>query len=194
MAKQKQTTTEKKVNELKKKYYEEIVPEFMKKFGVKNPLAVPRIKKVVLNIGVGKEHKDAAILEEVEKVLTQIAGQKAVFTRAKKSIAGFNVRKGDIIGVKVTLRKDRMWEFLYKFVNIVLPRVKDFKGIDPDNFDKAGNYTLGLTEYLVFPEVNPVKIKNIKGISIAIVFNNSNPEYSRFILEKLGFVFKNKIG
>jgi len=166
----------------------------MKKFGVKNPLAVPRIKKVVLNIGVGKEHKDAAILEEVEKVLTQIAGQKAVFTRAKKSIAGFNVRKGDIIGVKVTLRKDRMWEFLYKFVNIVLPRVKDFKGIDPDNFDKAGNYTLGLTEYLVFPEVNPVKIKNIKGISIAIVFNNSNPEYSRFILEKLGFVFKNKIG
>ncbi len=175
---------------LRTRYDQEIVPAFMKKFGVQNVFAVPRPIKVTLNIGVGAESKDPAALEEVQKVLSNIAGQKAVFTRAKKSIAGYNVRKGDIIGVKVTLRHEKMWGFLDKLIHIVLPRTKDFKGIPGDNFDRAGNYTLGLVEYLVFTEVDPVATTKVKGLSVNITFRNSTPEYSRFLMEQMGFVFK----
>ncbi len=185
----KQTTKNKKVP-LQDKFDKNIVPAFMKEFGIKNIMAVPRPVKVVLNIGVGNESKDASALEEILNTLSAIAGQKAVYTRAKKAIAGFNVRKGDIIGVKVTLRHAKMWALLDKLVNIVLPRTKDFKGIDINNFDRAGNYTLGLVEYLVFTEVDPVKVNKIKGVSISIVFRNSNPKYSRYLMEQMGFVFK----
>ncbi len=182
----------KEYKNLKTRFEEEVVPAFLEKFKVKNRLAVPVPVKVVLNIGVGAESKDQGALEKIQKALTLIAGQKAVFTRAKKSEAGFNIRKGDIIGIRVTLRRQRMWDFLDKLINIVLPRVKDFKGLDPTKFDRAGNYTFGLVEYLVFPEVNPVEIDKVKGISIVINFKNSDPEKSRFIMEKMGFVFKSE--
>ena len=175
---------------LKTRFDKQIVPSFMEKFGVKNVFAVPRPVKVTLNIGVGAETKDASALEEIQKVLTEIAGQKAVFTKARKSIAGYNIRKGDIIGIKVTLRHEKMWGFLDKLIHIVLPRTKDFKGIPNNNFDKAGNYTLGLVEYLVFTEVDPVAVNKIKGLSVNITFRNSTPEYSRFLMEQMGFIFK----
>ncbi len=184
------TKTKAETKTLKVRFDEEIVPEFMQKFDVKNKFAVPRPVKVTLNIGVGNESKDAGALEEIQNVLSEIAGQRAVFTRAKKSVAGFNIRKGDIIGIKVTLRHEKMWGFLDKLIHIVLPRTKDFKGIAYDNFDRAGNYTLGLVEYLVFTEVDPVKTTKVKGLSVNITFRNSTPEHSRFLMEKMGFVFK----
>ncbi len=175
---------------LKEKYTAEVVPAYMEKFNTANPLDVPKPQKVSINIGTGDESKDQAALEKIQRALTLLSGQKAVFTYAKKSIAGFNIRQGDIVGVRVTLRRTLMWDFLDKLVNIVLPRVKDFKGIPLDGFDRYGNYTFGIREYLVFPEVNPVKIDKVKGLSVTIVFNNSTPEKSRFIMEKMGFVFK----
>ena len=175
---------------LKERFEKEIIPDFMKQFNADNPLAVPRPVKITLNIGTGDESKDQSALEKIQKALTLLSGQKAVFTYAKKSIAGFNIRKGDIVGVRVTFRGKRMWDFLDKLINIVLPRVKDFKGISPEGFDKYGNYTLGIKEYLVFPEVNPIEIDKVKGLSITIVFKNSSPEKSRFIMEEMGFVFK----
>ena len=183
-------TTDNIQQTLKERYKAEVVPAYMQKFNVKNPLAVPRPQKVSINIGTGDESKDQAALEKIQQALTLLSGQKAVFTYAKKSIAGFNIRQGDIVGVRVTLRHTLMWDFLDKLVNIVLPRVKDFKGISPDGFDKYGNYAFGIKEYLVFPEVNPVKIDKVKGLSITIVFNNSTPEKSMFIMRNMGFVFK----
>jgi len=179
-------------NNLRERFHKEITQAYQKEFGVKNKLAVPAPTKVVVNIGVGDEAKDAGSLEKIQKALTQITGQKAVFTRAKKSIAGFGVRQGEIVGVKVTLRGQQMWDFLDKMINVVLPRVKDFRGIDPNKFDRAGNYTLSLVEYYVFPEINPVEIDKPKGVSIAIVFKDSDPKKSRFVMEQLGFVFKKK--
>jgi len=190
-AKNTQQTKSQDLMTLQEKFDKQIAPAFMQEFGIKNIMAVPRPVKVVLNIGVGAESKDASALEEIASALTNLAGQKAVFTKAKKAVAGFNIRKGDVIGIKVTLRHNKMWGFLDKLINIVLPRTKDFKGIDPNKFDKAGNYTFGLVEYLVFTEVDPVKINKVKGLSITITFRNSNPKYSRYLMEKMGFVFKN---
>ncbi len=175
---------------LKEIYEKEVVPAFMKEFGVKNKYAVPMPTKVVINIGIGDQAKDEKAMEEVFNNLMAIVGQRPVFTRARKSVAEFNVRKGDVIGIKVTLRGRRMWDFLDKLVKLALPRVKDFRGINPKAFDKDGNYTLGLVEYLVFPEINPAKVDVVKGLSIAIHFKNSEPQKSKFIMEKLGFIFK----
>ena len=175
---------------LKELYEKSVVEEFKKKFGLTNSLAVPRPVKVIVNIGVGKEAKDKNKLEEVRAILRQITGQEPVYTRAKKSVAEFQLRKGDINGIKVTLRKKRMWDFLDKLVKLALPRVKDFRGINPNAFDKDGNYTLGLVEYLVFPEVDPAKVDVVKGVSIVIVFSGNNPEQNKFVMEKLGFIFK----
>ncbi len=177
---------------LKEIYKTVVVKEFKEKFGVKNDLAVPAPVKIIVNIGLGKESKDKNKLEEVKAILRQITGQEPKFTRAKKNIAEFQLRQGDINGIKVTLRKQRMWDFLDRLVKLALPRVKDFRGVNPDAFDKDGNYTLGLVEYLVFPEVDPAKVDTVKGMSIVIVFSGHNPEHNKYVLERLGFIFKGK--
>ncbi len=169
-----------------------IVPEFLKEFDEKNKLAVPRPVKVVLNIGLGREGKDEKALEEIKGIIRTIAGQEPVFTRAKKSVAEFNLRQGDINGVKVVLRGAKMWDFIDRLVKLSLPRVKDFRGINPNAFDKHGNYTLGLVEYLVFPDIDPAKVDRVKGLSIVINFSGKDAKKNRFVMEKLGFIFKDK--
>jgi len=177
---------------LKDTYLKKIAPQFEKKYEIKNKFAIPKPMKVTLNIGLGEALKDSGIIENVEKDLIAIAGQKPVRTKARKSVADFELRKGDVIGLKVTLRRDKMWHFLEKLVSIVLPRVKDFRGISPTAFDAKGNYTLGLVEYIVFPEIDPAKVAKIKGLSIAVSFNTSDTNLNRNMMKELGFIFKEK--
>ena len=177
---------------LKDTYLKKIAPQFEKKYEIKNKFAIPKPMKVTLNIGLGEALKDSGIIENVEKDLIAIAGQKPVRTKARKSVADFELRKGDVIGLKVTLRRDKMWHFLEKLVSIVLPRVKDFRGISPTAFDAKGNYTLGLVEYIVFPEIDPAKVAKIKGLSIAVSFNTSDTNLNRDMMKELGFIFKEK--
>jgi len=139
---------------LKKKYKETVISEMMKKFSYKNQMQVPKLEKVVINIGIGKDNKDTKAIESAEKELSLITGQKPVITRAKKSIAGFNLRKGDICGLMVTLRGDRMWEFLDRMITVALPRVRDFNGLPPNSGDGRGSYTIGIKEHVIFPEVD----------------------------------------
>ena len=179
-----------KIDPVEKVFKEKVIKEFLQKYNLKNPMAVPRPVKVTINIGIGDEAKDEKAIEEILKIVESITGQKPVLTKARKSVAEFNVRKGDPIGIKVTLRGKRMWDFLNRLINLALPQVKDFRGVNPGSFDKNGNYTLGLVEYLVFPEVDPSKVDRVKGMSIAITFSGGDPEKNRFILERLGFVFK----
>jgi large subunit ribosomal protein L5 len=175
---------------LKSRYTEVIAPKFKKDLNIENVHSVPKPLKVVLNIGLGEALKDAGVVEPLERDLTQIAGQRPVRTRARKAIADFNLKKGDVIGLKVTLRSDKMWHFLDKLVNIVLPRVKDFRGISATAFDKSGNYTLGMTEQLVFPEIDPTKVTKTKGLSIVINFSTKDVETNREMMKRLGFIFK----
>ncbi len=179
-----------KTKTLKEIFEKEVIPAFEKEFKVDNRMAVPKPVKVTINIGIGRDHKDEKVRNEVTEILTTITGQKPVYTRAKKSIAEFGIREGDIVGIKVTLRKRRMWDFLDRLVKIVLPRVKDFRGISPTAFDNHGNYTLGLLEYLIFPEIDPAKVVKVKGASVAITFSKSTQKEIKYIMEKLGFIFK----
>ena len=142
------------MNRMKKKYVEEVAPALMKKFEYKSPMQIPRIEKIVINVGCGDARDNAKALDAVVKDITTIAGQKAVVTRAKKSVANFKVREGMPVGVKVTLRQDRMWDFLDKLFNVALPRVRDFRGINPNAFDGRGNYAVGVREQLIFPEID----------------------------------------
>ncbi|NPA26816.1 MAG: 50S ribosomal protein L5 [Chloroflexi bacterium] len=175
---------------LKEKYKNEVVPALMREFNYPNIMAVPRIEKVVLNIGVGEAKENAKALEHAARDLATIAGQKPIITRARKSIAGFRLRKGMPIGVKVTLRGDRMWAFLDRLMNVALPRVRDFRGVSPNAFDGRGNYSLGLREQLVFPEIDYDQIDKIRGLEVTIVTTAETDEEARRLLALLGMPFR----
>ena len=175
---------------LKERYVEEIVPALAKSLNMDNIMQVPRIEKVVVNIGVGEALDNAKALDAAVADMTQITGQKPIVTRARKSIANFKLREGRQIGVKVTLRGERMWAFLDRLMNIALPRVRDFRGISPNSFDGRGNYTLGLHEQLVFPEINYDTIDRIRGMEVSIVTTARTDEEGRQLLQLLGMPFK----
>ena len=178
------------ITRLHEKYRKEAVPALTKKFGYSNTMAVPRVSKVTVNIGLGEASQNAKLLDTAAQELGQIAGQKAVITRAKKSIANFKIRKGMPIGCMVTLRGERMYEFLDRLSSIVLPRVRDFKGLPPNSFDGRGNYTLGLKDQLVFPEIDYTRVDKIKGMNITITTTARNDEEGRELLKLLGVPFR----
>jgi large subunit ribosomal protein L5 len=175
---------------MKDRYINEIAPALFKSLNYKNVMQVPRISKVVVNIGVGEALENAKALDSAVGDLTKITGQKPVITKARKSIANFKLREGRAIGVKVTLRGERMWSFLDRLMNIALPRVRDFRGISPDAFDGRGNYTLGLREQLVFPEIEYDKIDKIRGMEISIITTARSDDESRQMLSMLGMPFR----
>jgi len=171
---------------LKKKYKEVVVSAMMKKFNYKNHMQVPKLEKVVINMGIGKDNKDTKAIESAEKELSLITGQKPVITRAKKSIAGFNLRKGDICGLMVTLRGDRMWEFLDRMITVALPRVRDFNGLPSNSVDGRGSYTIGIKEHVIFPEVDYNTIYKIRGMNVTIVTTAKSPEEAVELLREIG--------
>lgn len=171
-------------------YENEILPELKKDLGRENALSLPRLQKIVISMGVGQAVQDRKVLEEVVGHLTMIAGQKPEVTRAKKSVAGFKLREGMEIGARVTLRRTKMYEFLDRLISIVLPRVRDFRGLNPGGFDSRGNYNFGLTEQVVFPEVDPDSVKNFHGMNITMCFSTDDDDESRLLLKKFGFPFK----
>lgn len=170
--------------------YKEIVPELIQATGRKNVNAVPRIEKVVINAGLGRSINDPSYIEAAVSVLQRISGQQPVKTKAKKSISNFKVRKGMVVGAKVTLRGKRMYDFLNKLVTVALPRVRDFRGISTEGFDGRGNYSLGFPEHIVFPEISTDEIEKIVGLEINIVTSAHTDAEGRLLLEKLGFPFK----
>jgi large subunit ribosomal protein L5 len=172
---------------LKERFNKEIAPALAKELGVTNPMAVPRLHKVVVNMGVGEATQNTKMLDPLVNDLGQIAGQKPVITRAKKSIAAFKVREGMAIGAMVTLRGDRMYEFIDRLCNVVLPRVRDFRGLPSNAFDGRGNYTLGLKDQLVFPEIDYTRVDKIKGMNITLTTSARNDEEGRELLKGLGF-------
>ncbi|HKS80647.1 MAG TPA: 50S ribosomal protein L5 [Candidatus Acidoferrales bacterium] len=182
------------ITRLHEKYRKDVVPALTKRFGYKNVMAVPRVKKVTLNIGMGEASQNVKLLDTAAIELGQIAGQKPVITRAKKSIANFKIRKGMAIGCMVTLRGERMFEFLDRLSAVVLPRVRDFKGLPPNSFDGRGNYTLGLKDQLVFPEIDYTRVDKIKGMNITITTTARNDEEGRELLRLLGIPFRTQSG
>ncbi len=178
------------MNRMKELYLKEVAPAMTKAFGYSNPMQIPRIEKVVVNIGVGEALDNAKALEAAVADLTAITGQKPVQTKARKSIANFKLREGRIIGTKVTLRGERMWSFLDRLFNIALPRVRDFRGVSPDAFDGRGNYTLGLRDQLIFPEIEYDKIDKLRGMEVTIVTTAPNDEQARSLLRLLGMPFR----
>ncbi|MEJ2599911.1 MAG: 50S ribosomal protein L5 [Anaerolineales bacterium] len=177
-------------NILKERYLDEVVPALEKSLDFHNTMQVPRVVKVVVNIGLGEALDNAKAIDAAVGDLTQITGQKPVITKARKSIANFKLREGRAIGVKVTLRGERMWAFLDRLMNIALPRVRDFRGISPNAFDGRGNYTLGLREQLVFPEIDYDKIDRIRGMEVSIVTSARTDEEGRQLLQLLGMPFR----
>ena len=175
---------------LKDKYTSEVAPALMKKFEYKSPMQIPRLEKIVVNVGCGEAKENAKALEAVVTDLTAITGQKPIITHAKKSVANFKLREGMAIGAKVTLRSDRMWEFLDRLFNVALPRVRDFRGISPTAFDGRGNYALGLKEQLIFPEIEYDKIDKIRGMDIIMVTTANTDEDARELLSLLGAPFE----
>lgn len=175
---------------LKEQYQKEIVPALMKKFGYKSIMEVPKLEKIVLNIGLGDVKEDPKSLEGAIKDVTTITGQKPVVTKAKKSIAAFKLREGVNIGVKVTLRKGKMYDFAYKLFNVALPRVRDFRGISPDSFDGRGNYSMGIKEQLIFPEIEYDKVDKIRGMDIIFVTTAKTDEEAKELLSLLGMPFR----
>ena len=175
---------------LKDKYVAEIAPALQEKFGITNVMAIPKLDKVTINIGLGEAVDNPKALDGAVDDITRIAGQKPVVTRAKKSIAGFKIREGMPIGVKVTLRGDRMWEFFDRLMSTALPRVRDFRGCNPNSFDGRGNYTMGLTEQLIFPEIEYDKIDRTRGMDITFVTTAENNEGAKALMTAMGFPFK----
>jgi large subunit ribosomal protein L5 len=175
---------------LKERFRKEVAPSLMKEFDLKNPMAVPHLEKIVVNVGVGEATQNAKVLDPAVSELTQITGQKPVVTRAKKSIAAFKVRAGMPIGAMVTLRGDRMYEFFDRLVNIVLPRVRDFRGVSTKSFDGRGNYTLGLHDQLIFPEIDYAKVDKLKGMNVTIVTTAGSDDQARSLLRHLGMPFR----
>ncbi|MDI6695470.1 MAG: 50S ribosomal protein L5 [Anaerolineales bacterium] len=175
---------------LKERYMKEVVPSLMKTLNLSNVMQAPRIEKVVVNIGLGEALDNAKALDAAVADLTAITGQKPVITKARKSIANFKLREGRAIGVKVTLRGERMWSFLDRLMNIALPRVRDFRGVSADSFDGRGNYTLGFREQLVFPEIEYDKIDKLRGLEVTIVTTARNDDHGRQLLRMLGMPFR----
>ncbi len=178
------------MSDIQKRYREEIVPAMMKNFNYRNIMQVPKIDKVVLNMGLGDALDNARILDTSVEELSKITGQRPVITRAKKSIANFKLREGNPIGCRVTLRRQRMYDFLYRLLNIALPRVRDFKGVSPRGFDGRGNYTLGVREQLIFPEISYDDVEKIKGMNTTIVTSAKTDEEARELLNLLGLPFR----
>jgi large subunit ribosomal protein L5 len=175
---------------LRDKYKKEVVPALMKEFSLKNVMAVPRLEKVVINMGMGEATQNAKVLDPAVAELTQITGQKPIVTKAKKSIAAFKVREGMPIGAMVTLRGDRMFEFLDRLMNVALPRVRDFRGVSTKSFDGRGNYTLGLRDQLIFPEIDYAKVDKQKGMNVTIVTTASSDDQARSLLKAMGMPFR----
>ncbi|UCC90098.1 MAG: 50S ribosomal protein L5 [Anaerolineales bacterium] len=175
---------------LKERYRTEIVPALMEEFGYQNVMQVPRVEKVVLNVGAGEALQSAKALDAISQDLMIIAGQKPIITRARKSIASFKLREGNPIGVKITMRGSRMYDFLDRLMNVALARQRDFRGVSPDSFDGRGNYAIGLTEQLVWPEINYDKIDKVRGMGITIVTSAKTDEEARRLLALLGMPFK----
>ena len=175
---------------LKKLYQDEVAPALMQKFGYKSTMQIPRLEKIVLNVGCSEARENAKVLDAVVSDLTAITGQKAVVTKAKKSVANFKLREGMPIGAKVTLRGDKMWEFLDRLFNVALPRVRDFQGINPNSFDGRGNYALGIKEQLIFPEIEYDKIDKIRGMDIVICTTAQTDEEARELLTLVGAPFE----
>ena len=178
------------MNQMKQFYLEKVVPALQQKFAYKNVMEIPRLQKIVLNMGVGAAASNRKILDEAVDTLTAITGQKAVLTKAKNSVANFKIRDGMNIGCKVTLRGARMYEFMDRLISIVLPRVRDFRGLNPNSFDRRGNYNLGLAEQLVFPELNPDKYTKSQGMNITFVTNVDSDDEARELLRAFGMPFK----
>jgi len=179
------------MSQLKDFYEKEAVPELIKAFNYKNVMQVPRLKKIVLNMGLGDAIQNIKLLDSAAEELRILAGQKPVITRAKKSIAAFKLREGMPIGCMVTLRRERMYDFFYKLVNVALPRVRDFRGISAKAFDGRGNYSLGIKEHIIFPEIEYDKIDRIKGMNISVVTSAKTDEEGRELLRLLGMPFRN---
>ncbi len=175
---------------LKEKYNKEIAPQIAKEFDIKNPMAIPRIEKIIINMGMGEAISNSKILDVAVEELRVITGQKPVVTKAKKSIASFKLRQGMPIGTMVTLRGERMYEFLDRLISVALPRVRDFRGISAKAFDGRGNYTLGVREQLIFPEIDFNKVDKTRGMNISIVTTAKNDEQSRALLKALGMPFQ----
>ncbi len=174
---------------LLEKYRKDVIPVLRKEFGIENPMAVPRIEKVILNMGIGEAISNAKIVDAAAEELTKIAGQRAVVTKAKKSIASFKLRAGMPIGCRVTLRGERMYEFLDRLVNVALPRVRDFRGVPTRAFDGRGNYTLGVRDHVIFPEIDPAKIEKSRGLNVTIVTTAGSDDRARVLLRELGMPF-----
>ena len=175
---------------LRFRYQQEIAPALMREFGWTNPMAVPKVEKVIINMGVGEATQNAKVLDPAVNELGQITGQKPVVTRAKKSIAAFKVREGMPIGAMVTLRGDRMYEFLDRLLNVALPRVRDFRGVSTKSFDGRGNYTLGLRDQLIFPEIDYAKVEKMKGMNVTIVTTAKSDDEARALLKHMGMPFR----
>ena len=180
------------MSRLKDRYQKEVMPALKKEFGYTNVMAIPRIQKIVVNMGLGEATSNAKIMDVATDELARITGQKPVVRRAKKSIAQFKVREGMPVGASVTLRGDRMYDFLDRLVSIALPRVRDFKGISPKGFDGRGNYTLGLRDQLLFPEIDYMKVDKARGMNISVVTSARTDEESRKLLQLLGMPFRNQ--
>lgn len=175
---------------LRQKYTDEVAPSLLKQFGYSTPMAIPRLTKVVINMGVGEAIADAKLLDQAVEELATITGQRPAITRARKSIANFKLREGVAIGCRVTLRGGRMYEFLDRLMNLALPRVRDFRGVSAKAFDGRGNYTLGLSDQLIFPEINYSKVQKVKGMNISIVTTAPTDEECRTLLRGLGMPFR----
>jgi len=180
------------MNRMQERYQKEVAPALFKTFSLKNVMQVPGIQKVVINIGMGEALDNPKALDAAVADLAQITGQKPVMTKAKKSVANFKLREGRLIGTKVTLRGDRMWAFLDRLLNVALPRVRDFRGVSANAFDGRGNYTLGLKDQLVFPEIEYDKIDKVRGMEITIVTTAKNDDQARALLQMLGMPFSKK--
>lgn len=175
---------------LRQRFLQEIAPALQKELDLKNPMAVPRLHKIVVNMGVGEATQNAKVLDPAVAELGQITGQKPVVTKAKKSIAAFKVREGMPIGAMVTLRGDRMYEFIDRLINVVLPRVRDFRGVSTKSFDGRGNYTLGLRDQLIFPEIDYAKVDKLKGMNVTIVTTAKSDNEARALLKSFGMPFR----
>lgn len=176
---------------LKQMYLKDIVPRLMKHFGYQNPMRVPRLEKITLNMGLGEAVQNVKVLDSAVEELSLIAGQRAVITRAKRSIAAFKLREGMPIGVRVTLRRNQMEEFFDKLVNVALPRVRDFRGVSSKAFDGRGNYSLGIREQIIFPEINLDKVDKVKGLNVSIVTTAKTDEEGKELLRLMGMPFRN---
>jgi large subunit ribosomal protein L5 len=180
------------MSRLRQRYEKDVIPALKKEFGYDKVMAIPRLTKVVVNMGLGEATQNAKIVDTGADELARITGQKPVITRAKKSIAQFKVRKGMPIGTMVTLRGERMWEFLDRLISVALPRVRDFRGVSPRGFDGRGNYTLGLKDQLLFPEIDYMKVDKARGMNISVVTTAQTDEESRKLLQLLGMPFRNQ--